>query len=382
MLRNRLIWLFFFVLSLVGISYYGGAVSYGFFFLMLFIPIISALYLLAVYVTFKIYERVDKGDILAGETVPYYFTLQNEGFTGFAGIRVMFFSSFSKVLSIDDKKEYELFPAAGIRKDTFMICKYRGEYEVGIKRVEITDFFRLFLFSYRNPETVTLQVKPAIVNLSELKDIDVDILSYRDSAVNASVPDLPVRDYVAGDDVRKIHWKATASRGSLMVRTDTGEEKQGISIVIPPVRTSSDEFDYIPRESRILEASVAVTLLFANRNIPADIYLSEDRPVTVSNLEGFETAYDYISEVHFTEDFSEVAFYNNLLYRSNITRSRFAFFFVGRMTESLRVLMERLKRENVAVVCYVVDGETRSLDAESGINIIHLPTEDKLAEVM
>ena len=150
MIRNRLIWLFLFALSLVGISFYGGAVSYGFFFLMLFIPLISLIYLLVVYVTFKIYERVDKGNILAGETAPYYFTLQNEGFTGFAGIKVLFFSSFSKVFSIDDKKEYELYPTAGIRKDTFLLCKYRGEYEVGIKQVEITDFFRLFSFHSKN----------------------------------------------------------------------------------------------------------------------------------------------------------------------------------------------------------------------------------------
>ena len=382
MIRNRLIWLFLFVLSLVGISFYGGAVSYGFFFLMLFIPIISLIYLLVVYVTFKIYERVDKGNILAGETVPYYFTLQNEGFTGFSSIRVMFFSSFSKVLSIDDQKVYELYPAAGIRKDTFLICKYRGQYEVGIKRVEITDFFRLFLLSYKNRETVTLDVKPAIVNLSELKDIDVEMISYRDSSVNAAMPDLPVRDYADGDDIRKIHWKATAARGSLMVRTETGEEKQGISIVISPRRTSADSFDYIPCESRILEAAVAVTLLFAKRNIPEEIFLSAGETVSVNNLEGFEAAYERIAAVRFSEDFGEAVFYEDIFYKSNISRSKFAFFFVGEVTESLKVLFERLKRENVAVVCYVVGGEVPDTGDRTGIKYIDLPIEDKLSEVM
>lgn len=382
MIRNRLIWLFLFALSLVGISFYGGAVSYGFFFLMLFIPLISLIYLLVVYATFKIYERVDKGNILAGETAPYYFTLQNEGFTGFAGIKVLFFSSFSKVFSIDDKKEYELYPTAGIRKDTFLLCKYRGEYEVGIKQVEITDFFRLFSFSYKNRETVTLQVKPAVVNLSELKDIDIDVLSYRDSAVNMSAPDLPVRDYVSGDDVRRMHWKATAARRSLMVRTDTGEEKQGISIIIPPLRTSEDEFDYIPRESRILEAAVAVTLLFSKRNIPAEIIMSTTETVTVTGLEGFEGAYERISDIRFEKDFGESVFYEDLLYKSNIIRSKFVFFFVGEMTDSLKLMIERLKKENVAVVCYVCGGEARYSDSEQGLKIIGLPTDEKLSEVM
>lgn len=382
MIRNRLIWLFLFVLSLVGISFYGGAVSYGFFFLMLFIPLISLIYLLVVYMTFKIYERVDKGNILAGETAPYYFTLQNEGFTGFAGIKVLFFSSFSKVFSIDDKKEYELYPTAGIRKDTFLLCKYRGEYEVGIKQVEITDFFRLFSFSYKNRETVTLQVKPAVVSLSELRDIDIDVLSYRDSATNMSAPDLPVRDYVSGDDVRRMHWKATAARGSLMVRIDAGEEKQGISVVIPPLRTSEDEFDYIPRESRILEAAVAVTLLFSKRNIPAEIIMSMSETVTVTGLEGFEAAYERISDIKFQTDFSESVFYEDLLYKSNISRSKFVFFFVGEMTDSLKIMIERLKKENVAVVCYVCGGKAGYSDSEQGVKIIGLPTDEKLSEVM
>ncbi|MBR6309262.1 MAG: DUF58 domain-containing protein [Lachnospiraceae bacterium] len=382
MIRNRFIWLFLFAASLVGISFYGGAVSYGFFFVMLFIPIVSLIYLLVVYLTFKIYERVDKGNIMAGETTPYYFTLQNEGFTGFSSIRVIFFSTFSKVLSIDDKREYELYPGEGIRKDTFLVCKYRGEYEVGIKRVEITDFFRLFLFSYKNKETVRLQIKPAIVHLNDLSGIDIDVLSYRDSTVNVSEPDLPVREYVAGDDVRRIHWKKTASTGSLMVRTITGEEKQGISIVIPGRRISEDEFVYIPCENRVLEAAVAVTLLFAGRNIPSDIYLTEGEPVNVRNLEGFNYAYEQIANVSFDADFNEDLYYDRLLYSGNIARSKLAFFFVSSVPESLQVLFERLKKENVAVVCYVVGDFVDKRPDSQGIRYINLPLEDKLTEVM
>ena len=382
MIRNRLIWLFLFALSLVGISFSGGAVSYGFFFVMLFIPIISLLYLLVVYLTFKIYERVDKGDIMAGDTTPYYFTLQNEGFTGFASIRVIFFSVFSTVLSIDDKKEYELYPGEGICKDTYMVCRYRGEYEVGIRRVEITDFFRLFLFSYKNRETVRLQIKPAIVHLSELKGIDVDMLSFKDSMLNRTEPDLPVRDYVRGDDVRKIHWKKSASLGDLMVRTDIGEEKQGISVIVPAKRISDDEFVYIPKESRVLEAAVAVTLLFAGKNIPVDLYLSGNETVNVRNLENFNFAYERIAAVSFSEDFDENAYYDRMLYSGDLARSKFAFFFVLEVTEGLRTLIEKLKRENVAVVCYVIGESSEQLPDSPGVKYISLSVDDKLQEVM
>ena len=44
------------LLSLVAISFYGGAVSYGFFFGLTLVPVVSAVYLLAVYLRFKIYQ--------------------------------------------------------------------------------------------------------------------------------------------------------------------------------------------------------------------------------------------------------------------------------------------------------------------------------------
>ena len=54
MRRNRIIWLCLWVLSIVGISIKGGAVTYGLFALLTLIPVISVLYLLTVYILFHI----------------------------------------------------------------------------------------------------------------------------------------------------------------------------------------------------------------------------------------------------------------------------------------------------------------------------------------
>lgn len=58
--------------------------------------------------------------------------LMNEFPFAFAGVRVGFFSSFSSIKGLNDDEEYELLPKTGIREDTELVCKYRGEYEVGI----------------------------------------------------------------------------------------------------------------------------------------------------------------------------------------------------------------------------------------------------------
>mgnify|MGYP006334952541 FL=1 len=92
-------WILFgvWILSLVGISFYGGAVSYGFFFGVTLIPLISLAYLLSVYIFFRIYQKVESRDMVCGQPAPYFFILQNDSVIPFSGVSVKLFSSFSFV---------------------------------------------------------------------------------------------------------------------------------------------------------------------------------------------------------------------------------------------------------------------------------------------
>ena len=150
MRRNRWIAAGLFFLSLIAISFYGGPVSYGFFFLMLIIPIVSALYTVIVFFRFKIYQKIDAKVTVAEKPVRFYFTLQNEDFFTFSGIKTDFFSDYSALSGLDPDTEFELFPHTGIKKNTRLVCKYRGEYEVGVKNVTVQDYLKLFSFTFRN----------------------------------------------------------------------------------------------------------------------------------------------------------------------------------------------------------------------------------------
>ena len=211
MKRNRIILLILWVLSLIGISFYGGQISYGLFILFSLIPIISLLYILCVYLLFKIYQNIDARDIVCNNTATFYFTLQNESAISFSGVRVLFYSTFSTISGLDDKTEYELRPKIGIKKQTDIVCKYRGEYEVGIKKVVIQDFFRLFSITYKNREPFRVTVRPNIVHLTELLHADIAMSAVRDSRVNQNEPDVISREYVVGDDIRMMNWKVSAN---------------------------------------------------------------------------------------------------------------------------------------------------------------------------
>ena len=108
MIRNRIIFAVLWVLSVVGISFFGGPISYGFFTLLTLLPIISLLYLLLVSAFFRIYQEIGGRNLVANQPLPFYFILKNEYFFGFSSVRVYFFSSFSTITDLDDGVEYEL----------------------------------------------------------------------------------------------------------------------------------------------------------------------------------------------------------------------------------------------------------------------------------
>lgn len=207
MKRNRLIYAFILILSVVGISFFGGPVSYGFFILTILIPVVSFVYLFSVFLCFKIFQSIETKYPTANKKVPFYFTLQNECFFSFVNIKVSFFSDFSFIQGMDDERSYALVPHSGIRRETSLICKYRGEYEVGIEKVRIEDFLGLYSFVYKNPETVTAVVRPNLIYIDEIKNADINSVSAKESGIDATFKDVIVRDYENGDDIRYVNWK-------------------------------------------------------------------------------------------------------------------------------------------------------------------------------
>ena len=89
MKRNRIIWFFLWVLSVIGISLKGGAVTYGFFAGLTLVPLLSLLYLAAVYWLFHIYQELEQRFVAVNEPVRYRFALVNECPLQFVSIRVL-----------------------------------------------------------------------------------------------------------------------------------------------------------------------------------------------------------------------------------------------------------------------------------------------------
>lgn len=387
MLISRIVWVILFILSLVGITMYGGPISYGFFALMIMVPFISVIYLLCVYFCFKIYQSKDVVRPVVGEAVPFHFRLMDEFFFAFAGIRVKFFTSFSSIEGLDDEAEYELIPGHGVNLDTKLVCKYRGNYEVGIKTVEVQDFFRLFRFSYHNPETMRVDVMPQVVRLDGIKSLDqVSVLQNNN---NQNVfPDVLVREYMSGDDIRQINWKVSSHVGKLMVRKQIDEEKQGIGIIIDSRRYSDDQKDYLPIENKMLEAAIAISLYFVDKQTPVATFVgSEDvRRVNVNRLQDFDDYYEAISNVNFSKlQPGGKNMFDSLMNESGLYECKMVFFITKKLSDDVTGLCKTLRTNNVYVqICLINnDDDEESLYIQNNQeNLIHMNGESDLAEVL
>jgi uncharacterized protein (DUF58 family) len=87
-----------------------------------------------------------------------------------------------------------------------------------------------------------------------------------------------LRDYVVGDDVRSIDWRATARRSGVVVRTWRPERDRHVVLVLDTSRTSAGRVGDAPRLDAALDAALLLAALASRAGDRVDL-LAVDRKV-------------------------------------------------------------------------------------------------------
>lgn len=388
MKRRRIVFIVLWILSLVGISFYGGAVSYGFFWGITLLPLISLVYLALFFSKFRIYQEIESRTIVCKQIMPYYFTLPNETFFSFAGLNVRMFSGFSYVTDIPDDEEYELLPGESYTYHTNLVCKYRGEYEVGVKEIVITDFFRLFRLRYRIHGTIKALVYPRLIHKEELPGIkDIIDVSSLQSEMNRTEPDVVTRDYIQGDSLKYIHWKVSAKEQKLKTRNLLGERKKEILLFYDTQRYSAKKEVYIPLESQILETVLTISLHFAEKNIPYTICYGQNgiRKHQIEGISQMEYLYQETARIQFDEKEKQEEMLQQMI-RERLHLHAHAFIMVAHhVSDEIMKQLQLFSAEGLSVVLYLVTDENVQDYVKWGndrLKIQVLPVESDLEELL
>lgn len=140
----------------------------------------------------------------------------------------------------------------------------RGEYEFGYLLCYVKSPLRLLSRRYRLVQPVTVKVYPSFMQLKkyQLMAFSNNLFSgiKRMRRIGHSLEFEKIKDYVQGDDVRTINWKATARSNNLMVNTYTDVRQQQIYCLIDKGRAMKMPFEGMT----LLDYSINATLALCN----------------------------------------------------------------------------------------------------------------------
>lgn len=111
----------------------------------------------------------------------------------------------------------------------------RGSFAIGPLTVHVPDPFGLVFRTHTFGESRDLLVLPRQIDLPEISFGNANISgASRPASRNAGIGDDDViaRSYFPGDSLRRMHWKATAHHGALMVRQEEQHDKPEATVLL------------------------------------------------------------------------------------------------------------------------------------------------------
>jgi len=313
MKRSRISYLILLFLSFVYIYFDGGFLPYTLFYIMLSLPVVSLVYLLIVFNTFKYTEKLVKREYQKGEILDY--TLQIHNITPFY---IAYFTVYmhmeGQMLIKGMKNEHLTLKPFSVQEFRFNVpIQYRGKYKVGISHIEIKDFLNLFSFRYLPGETKQIRVFPRILPVEEL-DIpyvrmsENEYLSQNKDVGHTEIRD--IRDYRYGDGFKKIHWKLSAKYNKWLIKETNSSSEKEFWVLLNLSKMYGSAWDVLLREDRTVEFLVSLVRVLLNSgfNIKLCFYRSEQMCLAYSGNNGFMQLYDLLSFIPFDQnvDFNDI----------------------------------------------------------------------------
>lgn len=163
-------------------------------------------------------------------------------------------------------------------------CPHRGNYEVGVSRMEAEDLFGLFALSRKSGKKlmrVEVCPRPMDAAAMELRASDVGP-EFRSRATEDNASPSDIRKWQDGDELKKVHWKLSLRKRELMVRTFE-ESARPDTLVIPDLGEITALRDQkLTLEDAICEAALGAVKAQLEAGFPVRMPLESRRPQELS----------------------------------------------------------------------------------------------------
>ena len=141
----------------------------------------------------------------------------------------------------------------------------RGEYYFGNLNIYVSSPLRLISKRYTFNKDALVPTYPSYIQLRkyDLMAFSNNLFQYgmkKIRRIGHTMEFEQIKEYVAGDDIRTLNWKATAKKNSLMVNQFQDEKSQNIYMAIDKGRTMKMPFN----DMSLLDYAINATLVLSN----------------------------------------------------------------------------------------------------------------------
>lgn len=231
---QALLYPLFLVLSLIFAQLLRRPVSHMLFVFVLFLPILSAVWLIVARLCIRVAFRPSATTVNKHSTVRFFASVTNMSPLPFAFVTAR--------ISLPDKRgvrcemrdvTLSLLPFCTCRIEEAAEFAYRGKYRVGVECLYVSDLFHAVCIRIPCKCGTDICVLPRKLELPSKKETgSVPDGTLPPGGIGGDSTDTPdIRLYEVGDNVRRIHWKLSSKSEELIVRESTRTAGADVTVI-------------------------------------------------------------------------------------------------------------------------------------------------------
>ena len=193
-----------------------------FFWFLILLPPVSALYLLIARLTLKVYVDAQKTTVEKMAPLAYEVKIINEFILPFGRVdAVMSLPQADAVRCAESRVSVSLLPLSSHCVKEEVRFPYRGCYQIGVKELIVWDFLHLFRMRmdvdiFYNVMVLPRRLRAAHESTTSATDVPTDSSRVVRGLERSEIGD--IRDYMQGDSLKSIHWKLSSKTDDLQVK--------------------------------------------------------------------------------------------------------------------------------------------------------------------
>ncbi len=153
----------------------------------------------------------------------------------------------------------------------------RGEYHFGSLNIYASSIIGLIARRYKYNTNAMVPTYPSFLQLRkfELLSISNNLQEYgikKIRRIGHTMEFEQIKEYVSGDDIRTINWKATAKKNQLMVNQFQDERSQSVYTVIDKGRVMKMPFDGLSLLDHAINSSLVISNVILRKQDKAGVF--------------------------------------------------------------------------------------------------------------